>query len=462
MRKLTTAALLGLVLALPAIAADAEYRRLPVAEYEAKMQAGWIGQMAGVGWGAPTEFKWTSEIIPEDKVPEWVPEMVNQFKQDDIYVEMTFLRTLEVYGLDASIRQAGIDFANSGYQLWHANFFGRWNLRNGIAPPDSGHPKFNSHADDIDYQIEADFAGLISPGMPNSGIQLGETFGRLMNYGDGLYGGQFVAGMYAEAFFEKDMEKVVRAGLACVPEGSQFHECITDVLNWYKADPDDWQATWQLIEDKYQKNPAYRRGSCTKERKGRKGFDIDAKINAAYIVMGMLYGKGDPDQTMIISMRCGQDSDCNPSNAGGVLFTSMGLSALPERFVSELDEEGKFSHTPYDYPKLVEVCNQLTRQIVIQQGGRIEKDEDGQEVFVIPVQKPRRSALEQCWEPGPIADSRFTEEEMSQIIVAPESKEEEKAKSAEEEKLVEELKAKGFSDEEIKEYLSQMKLKQKK
>jgi len=413
MRKLTVTILLIAVFTLPVVAADTEYRRLPVAEYEEKMQAGWIGQMAGVGWGAPTEFQWTGSIIPEDKVPTWTPKMINQFGQDDIYVEMTFLRTLELYGLDVSIRQAGIDFANSRYELWHANRYGRENLRLGIAPPDSGHPKFTDHADDIDYQIEADYAGLISPGMPNSGIQLGEVFGRLMNYGDGLYGGQFVAGMYAEAFFEKDMEKVVRAGLACVPEGSQFHECITDVLEWYKANPDDWKATWQLIENKYQKNPDYRRASCF-----RKSFNIDAKINAAYIVMGMLYGEGDPDQTIIISMRCGQDSDCNPSNAAGVLFTSMGLSAIPERFVSALDEEGKFSHTPYNYPKLVKVCTQLTRQIVVQQGGRIEKDEDGQEVFVIPMQEPRPSALEQCWEPGPIADSRFTEEEMSQIEIS--------------------------------------------
>ena len=43
-----------------------------------------------------------------------------QCRRDDIYVEMTFLRTLEVHGLDCSIRQAGIDFANSGYRLWHA------------------------------------------------------------------------------------------------------------------------------------------------------------------------------------------------------------------------------------------------------------------------------------------------------------------------------------------------------
>ena len=77
-----------------------------------------------------------------------------------------FLRTLELYGMDVSIRQAGIDFANSGYPLWHANKAGRDNLRKGIAPPDSGHPKFNDHADDIDYQIEADYAGLIAPGRP--------------------------------------------------------------------------------------------------------------------------------------------------------------------------------------------------------------------------------------------------------------------------------------------------------
>ena len=196
---------------------------------------------------------------------------------------MTFLRSMELYGLDVSIRQAGIDFANSGYRLWHANRYGRENLRNGIAPPDSGHPQFTAHADDIDYQIEADYAGLISPGMPNVGIELGEKFGRLMNYGDGLYGGQFVAGMYAEAFFEDDPKKLVEAGLACVPAESQFAETIRDVLAWHAEEPDDWQAVWQRIEDKYQDNMAYRRFSCnkhTERHSANMDFNIDAKINA--------------------------------------------------------------------------------------------------------------------------------------------------------------------------------------
>lgn len=413
MRKLVLPACLVVVCCFSVQGAfAAEYRRISVSDYVDKMKGGWIGQMAGVGWGGPTEFKWKGAIIPEDKIPQWKPELINQFNQDDIYVEMTFLRSLELHGMDVSIRQAGIDFANSGYPLWHANNAGRSLLRSGIAPPDSGHPQFNKHADDIDYQIEADYAGLIAPGLPNLVIELGEKFGRLMNYGDGVYGGQFVGGMYAEAFFENDMVKIVRAGLECVPKKSQFAECIEDVLDWYKKYPKDWQKTWQLVEEKYQDNPDYRLFSCDKG-----DFNIDAKINAAYIVMGLLYGEGDTDKTIVISTRCGQDSDCNPANSGGVLFTTIGFEKLPDKFKSALNPEGKFSHTPYSFPLLIEVNEKLVREAVVRAGGRIEKA-GGEEVFVIPITKPKPSKLEQCWEAGPIANSRFTDEEMEQITAS--------------------------------------------
>jgi hypothetical protein len=376
------------------------------------MKAGWIGQMAGVGWGAPTEFKYKGVIIPEDEMPPWEPPLVNQFRQDDLYVEMTFVRTLELYGFEVSTRQAGIDFANSGYPLWHANGAGRDNLRAGIAPPDSGHPMYNMHADDIDYQIESDYAGLIAPGMPKVVIQLSETFGRLMNYGDGLYGGQFMGGMYAAAFFEKDMVKIVEAGLQCIPKESQYYQCISDVLKCYKRYPDDWVKTWQLINGKYQLNPRYRQFSCSGPDSD---FNIDAKINGAYVVMGLLYGRGDPDKTIIIATRCGQDSDCNPSSAGGILFTTIGFEKLPDKFKVALDPAGKFSHTPYDFPTLVSVSEKLAREAVANCGGKIMADNQGREYFVIPRHKPHPMSLEQCWDPKPALESRYTEEEMAQI-----------------------------------------------
>lgn len=393
---------------------SSRWLRLPADEYLDRMKAGWIGQMVGVGWGAPTEFRYVGTVIPEADVPAWHPEMVNQFWQDDLYVEMTFLRTLEQYGLGVDARQAGIDLANSRYPLWHANRQGRENLRQGIAPPDSGHPKFNPHADDIDYQIEADFSGLIAPGMPQAAIDLGQVFGRLMNYGDGVYGGQFIGGMYAAAFFETDPVRIVEAGLRCIPSRSQYAETIRDVLRWYRQYPGDWYRTWDLVERKYNRTPEYRRFSCTKG-----ALNIDAKINGAYIVMGLLYGQSDVERTITIAMRCGQDSDCNPSNAAGILFTTIGYARLPERFKSHLDTKATFAHSDYTFDRLVDVCLRLAKQAVVRYGGRIQRERDGREVWLIPVRPPRPSRLMQSWSPEPPAGVCFTSQEMMRIHELP-------------------------------------------
>jgi hypothetical protein len=400
-------------------------RTLSVEEYRSKMKAGWLGQMAGVGWGFPTEFDFTGKYLSESDVPQWTQDMLNQPFQDDVYVEMTFLKTLADFGFEVSIRQAGIDFANSRYGLAHANRAGRDNLRKGTAPPYSGHPRYNSHADDIDYQIEADYSGLIAPGMSQIVIDLGETFGQLMNYGDGVYGGQFVGGMYAEAYFETDMHKIIEAGLACIPKESKYAETIRDVIGWYKVHPDDWIKTWQLVEDKYNLNPENRAFSChyedgkPKAPKNENDYynNIDAKMNGAYIAMGLLYGEGDMDKTIIISMRCGQDSDCNPSNAAGILATSLGMENLPQKYKTGIDNVTYFSHTAYNFPKLLAVCEKLTREAVTRSGGRI-KTVDSEEVFVIPKQSPRLQPLEQSWEATPIGedvDVYFTEAEFGRI-----------------------------------------------
>jgi hypothetical protein len=45
--------------------------------YRDKMTAGWLGQMVGVTWGFPTEFKWLGKIVPDANVPVWKPQTIN-------------------------------------------------------------------------------------------------------------------------------------------------------------------------------------------------------------------------------------------------------------------------------------------------------------------------------------------------------------------------------------------------
>jgi len=401
--------ILTLLSAAPAQADHAAcYRRLPISEYRDKVKAGWLGQMAGVSWGAPTEFKHEDRIIPENAMPTWKPAMINDaFAQDDLYVEMTFLRSMEQYGFDVSIRRAGIDFANTRYTLWCANDAARKNLRKGIAPPDSSHPAFTLRPNDIDYQIEADYSGLIAPGMPNVAIALGEKFGRLMNYGDGMYAGQFIGAMYAEAFFQTNVVTVVERALKAIPAGSQYAEMVRDMLRWSKQTP-NWHDCRRRCREKYRLNPEYQRCS---------NGSIDCKINGAYVLMGLLYGAGDLDKTITISCRCGMDSDCNPSSSAGVLGTMLGFSSLPAAFSADLDQTTRFVHTAYDFPTLLNVCERLARQVVVREGGRVEKGSQGDE-FVIPVKPPKPSELLLSWAPGPIANSRYTDAEMAEITTS--------------------------------------------
>ncbi len=390
------------------------YNEISLEDYQDKMKGAWIGQMAGVGWGLPTEFKFIDRKIPEERVPEWTTEMINQQGNDDLYVEMTFLASMEKYGTDVSIRQAGIDFANSGYGLWAANKSGRANLRFGIAPPESSHPFYNFNCEDIDYQIEADYSGIIAPGMPQVAIELGEKFGRLMNYGDGLYGGQFVGGMYAAAYFTNDIPGIISAGLDCIPQESNYAKCIRDVIAWHDQYPENWEKCWDEIMEKYYRTLEYQ----PFHKQNRDAWvGIDAKINGAFIVLGLLYGEGDMDQTIIYSMRCGLDSDCNPSNAAGILATTIGFKNLDYKYKVGLDETKKFSYTDYDFTDLLRVSESFAREFVIKNEGKIKKDQEGKDYFLIKKKEIIPSKFEPAYSPGAYdPENRYTEQEMLEIL----------------------------------------------
>jgi ADP-ribosylglycohydrolase len=253
----------------------------------------------------------------------------------------------------------------------------------------SGHPKYNLHADDIDFQIESDFIGLMTPGLPREANKYADRVGRVMNWGDGLYGGMFFSGMYAAAFFESDPRKVVERGLRSIPPESAYGKVIADVLAWSARNPDDWTKTWRLIEDKWDKDDLCPDGALAP-------FNIDAKLNGAYVALGLLYGRGDFAKTLEVSTRAGQDSDCNPSSAAGILGVMLGYEKIPEVWKAGIAPlaDTRFAFTQYSFHEIVASTMVRARKVVEGAGGRV-----GNDVFEIPAQEPEAPPLEQ-WEVG--------------------------------------------------------------
>ena len=355
-----------------------------------QIKGGWAGQAIGCTYGGPTEFRFQSTFIPDYQPIPWRRDSLRWFFEnapglyDDIYMDLTFVEVLEKQGLDAPAGTFAEKFANAGYMLWHANQMARYNILNGLAPPQSGHWLNNPHADDIDFQIEADFAGLMSPGMPNAAAVICDRVGHIMNYGDGYYGGVYVATMYSLAFVESDVHRIVEEALRMIPPESLYAQTIRTVIEGHRENPNDWKETWFRVQKKWGEDIGCPEGVFSP-------FNIDAKINSAWVVLGLLYGDGDFGKTIDISARAGDDSDCNPATAGGILGTMLGYEKIPESWKQGLAavEPLDFKYTTISLAETYDLSFKHALQMIVRNGGMI----DGEKVQ-IQIRQPKAVPLE--------------------------------------------------------------------
>lgn len=344
-------------------------------ELSNKIKGGWAGQTIGVTFGGPYEFRFQGTFIGDYQPLLWYDGYLKETMlnipglYDDLYMDLTFVDIFNKYGLDAPVDSFANAFAHADYMLWHANQAARYNILQGMKAPASGHWKNNPHADCIDYQIEADFAGLMSPGMPNAASAISDRIGHIMNYGDGWYGGVYVGAMYSLAFISSDMNYIVSEALKSVPKQSEFYQCIQDVIGWHKKYPGDWKQTWLEVQKKWANDIGCPDGVFHP-------FNIDAKVNAAYVVIGLLYGGKDFTKTLQISTRCGQDADCNPSTAGGILGTVLGYDKIPAYWKMGLKEaEGiDFKYTTMSLNTVYEVGYKHALENIRRNGGKTDGD----------------------------------------------------------------------------------------
>ncbi|MBA7540926.1 hypothetical protein ES705_33229 [subsurface metagenome] len=406
---------------------DSQYRQISMEEYADKVAGGWLGQAIAVLWGQWTEGKWQGEMVPfdledwymikpeiqeqvtamweetkdQEKIREffrekrddksnwvkWTPEEMSD--QDDMYIEFMFLYSIMKNGLDVTATEIAEDWLRylDPNRIWCANKGAYQNFQKGIWPPWSGHPRNTIWGDAIDFQIEADLFGLISPGMPRVSNAWGDKVGHIMNYGDGVYAGMAMAAMYSEAFFEKEPRKLAEYSLKAIPAESGYAQMIRDVLDLHQQYP-DWQDAWNKLEPKWGM------------KDGELVSGVYVPINGAYVYMGLLYGEGDFWKTMNISMRCGRDSDCNPSSCAGILGTVLGMKGIPKKWailrdmpVDNISIKDIFPRK-IDWDDIIDATVDVGKWNILENGGYLDGD-----VMHIPYKTPISLPLEQTiWE----------------------------------------------------------------
>lgn len=287
-------------------------------EYLDKVQGGWLGQCIGVTLGTPWEFRvsYPDDVITSyesgrfGKMPDGTPE------QDDVLTEMAVL---------AGMRETGpnLNYDNLT-EIWRkhvpvkavycASRTAMEAIEEGIKGPDSGSPNYNTWWHSIDAQIQGELMGLLTPGMGNPSRTYASMMAHMDNYAEGADGGIFVSCCMSEAFFEKDVEKLVRKALRSIHRDSAYARMVRDMLKWHRK-CGDWHDTRNLLAKHYADHG-----------------HVGAVLNGGAVILALLYGQGDFEKTICIATMAGWDSDCNPATAGAIVGCMIGARAIPPKW----------------------------------------------------------------------------------------------------------------------------------
>jgi len=223
--------------------------------------------------------------------------------------------------------------------------------------------------------------------MPNTASSISDKIGHIMNYGDGWYGGIFIGAMYSLAFTSGDIDYIVTEAIKTVPEKSEFYQCINDVIKWHQQYPSDWHQSWFELQKKWSSDIACAEGVFN-------AFDIDAKLNSAYVVLGLLYGNGDYTKSLDVATRAGQDADCNPSTVGGVLGVMLGYKKIPDYWKMGLKdaESIDFKYTTMSLNKVYGISFNHALKEIERNGGNVKDNK-----VTIALQTPKPVKFEQSF-----------------------------------------------------------------
>jgi ADP-ribosylglycohydrolase len=276
---------------------------------DAKIYAGWIGQLAGGSFGTAIEG-YTGDRIKEvyGVVDTYVtePETTN----DDVVYELVLMDVFERMGREITSEEIGWEWVRQIPFGWSAEWVALRNLNQGILPPESGRFQ-NPYSDWIGAQMRGMICGMLAPGWPMEAARLAFIDGVVSHSANGVYGEMYAAVLTALAFVRDDPREIMREALEYVPQNSEYHAIVKGCLQTYEDHLDPAQA-WKIMENHLERYNW-----------------IHAYPNIAADVLSLWYGQGDMTRTFSLLALAGMDVDCNGGLVGNILGIMYGV---PEKW----------------------------------------------------------------------------------------------------------------------------------
>lgn len=271
-----------------------------------KVHGGWYGKCLGGAAGAPVEG--VKKLIPVNDFTEiFNPDLPN----DDLDLQLLWLDVLEEKGplinscdlADAWVKKCWYPFSEYGYFLK--------NYMRGIKPPYSGILNNSFFMEGMGCPIRSEIWGMISAGNPCLAAEYAYMDATLDHGGNSVYAEQFLAAIESLAFFETDIQVLVKKGIEAIPRESRLYQCFEEILSAWESGEENWQKLRMQILHKYS-HPDF----------------TNVVQNMGFVLIALLYGDGDMRKTINIALKCGYDADCTCASAASVIGILKGYQGL--------------------------------------------------------------------------------------------------------------------------------------
>ena len=377
-----------LAAAIPTAAAtESQPSRIAVRDYQERVYASWLGQIVGNIYGLSYEFRYIDEPGP-DVFPYGFGESLQRvevvdgaFSDDDTDIEYMYLLQMERHGIEPSYRQLAAAWKHHVRdRVWVANRSALALMHAGFGPPVTGHRDFNPNWFQIDPQLVNEIWAVTAPGMVDYAAAKSAWAARITNDDFGIEPTVHFAAMYAAAFFERDIGRLIDIGTAALPPASRFARTVEHMKRLHRQWPDDWRRARAAMAEAYYGVFDY----------NRDGWPVvDANLNGACAILALLYGGGDFQRTLDIASGLGFDADNQAATMSGLLGIVLGLDGIPRDLLYPLGRE-RWSEpfndryvnvSRHDLPdaSLRDIAARMARQgerVILAHGGRIVREDD--------------------------------------------------------------------------------------
>lgn len=333
-----------------------KYYIMSKAEYIDKTTSGFLGQLAGFlsghefvqstegkcAVGMPdSKYKYLEGIYGVDPrcdkhIKHVTSGLWEVWFDDDFSVDVVNQYILsDMYRQHRTVCQKLITDGWINYDVWDmgggqrkAGAYGVISRRNYL-PQFAGNTEYDNWYSYLsESYIGTDTLGMNAPGMPETARELAEVFSQVTGDRDNMLWAQMFCVMISRAYFESDIEALIRTSAESVfPDGSWPREVITDVFEVYEKYPEDWRAAYRDFESRH-----YLKGDTT---------NADTDINCGFVILDLLYGKGDFEETCRIGSLAGYDCETTAGIALTILGIMGGMDVLPEETNEKIWQDGK-------------------------------------------------------------------------------------------------------------------------